>query len=152
MMVKQESAITVEALQEENALLLRELQSVAVHTNPHLESVLHGVIDSIPDALVVVLEDATIAGANEAASELFGYEHAELLRMELCDLMPERYREAHREHRRTYFEDPKRRRMGQHMETPALHKDGHEFPIRAALSTMTVGGKQYALCVVRDVD
>ena len=73
-------------------------------------------LDSVPDALVVIREDATIGYINRQTEIWFGYERGELFGKNLEILIPERYRESHREKRSKYFEKPTPRPMGSGLE------------------------------------
>ncbi|MGV3617438.1 MAG: PAS domain S-box protein [Fimbriimonas sp.] len=145
---QQEAALS--ELREENAKLIADLQDVATAASEE-GSLYLGIIENAPDAILLVAEDGTIRGANLAARELFGYETAEIVGASLLMLMPERFRERHREHREEYVRDPRRRAMGEHLETPALRKDGTEFFVRATLSAMPTPSGLLVTCVLREV-
>jgi PAS domain S-box-containing protein len=145
---QQEAALS--ELRDENAKLIADLQGVATAATEE-GSLYLGIIENAPDAILLVSEDGTVKGANIAARELFGYESSEIVGSSLLQLIPERFRDRHREHREEYVRDPRRRAMGEHLETPALRKDGTEFLVRATLSAMPTPNGLLVTCVLREV-
>jgi PAS domain S-box-containing protein len=145
--LKAEQEAAVEQLRRENEELVQKLQSEATAG----ASFYHDLLENAPDALILVGEAGVIEMANSAACDLFGYEHGELEGADLTVLVPPRLREIHRVHRADYIDDPTRREMGEHLETPAVKKDGTEFRIRAALSAINSPTGLIVTCAVRPV-
>lgn len=134
-------------LREKNAALLAQLQAASSSAS----SLTAEIIENAPDAMILVTADGTLTSANLTAHELFGYLSGEMAGLNLLALIPERFRERHREHRDEYVRNPRRRAMGEHLETPALRKDGTEFRVRAALSAITTKDGLVITCVLREV-
>ena len=147
-MMRAEREEAVEALRRENEQLVRELQ---VKVASGSVSIYRDLLENAPDAMLLVKESGVIEHANAAARELFGYEKDELQGADLIQLIPSRYRDQHGEHREEYIRDPQRRQMGSHLETPALHKDGSEFLVRASLSAINTGNGTLVTCALRAV-
>ena len=139
----------VESLRRENQHLIEELESQGAPANSLF---CHDLLENAPDAMVVVSEGGNIEQVNVAARELFGYSDGELIGKSLQILIPERFRHVHTEHREGYVKDPQRRQMGNHHETPALRKDGTEFPVRAALSAIQTPNGLIVMCVIRELE
>lgn len=146
--MRAEREAAVAELRLENEQVVRDLHASVLAGDVDFYRTL---LDAAPDAMILVTKDGLLAHANRAAGELFGYEPEEMLGMELLDLVPERFRTKHKEHREEYVTDPKRREMGEHLETPALRKDGTEFKIRAALSAITAPEGLMVTCMIRAV-
>jgi PAS domain S-box-containing protein len=103
------------------------------------------------DASLVVSEEGVIVGANSEAYALFGYGPGELVGMDLEALLPERYREEHREKRLKYIQDPTPRVMSRALEVSALRKDGTEFRADVTLRPIHVESSVFVLCSLKDV-
>jgi len=110
-----------------------------------------GILDSLPDAVLLVRTDGTIAYANSTAESLFGYSVEELLRLDLEMLIPDRLRAAHASHRADYFTEPDSRPMGLGLDLYALRKDGSEFPVDISLSYAGEMEDHAAVAAIRDI-
>jgi PAS domain S-box-containing protein len=108
-------------------------------------------LESAPDAIVLAGADGRIALINRRVEELFGYTRAELLGEDIELLVPERLREAHREHRAHYLAAPRTRDMGAGLELHGRRRDGTEFPIEVSLSPLADSGATRVITVIRDV-
>lgn len=140
----------LEKLRRENEQHLQEVQR-ASQQSADSHSLFEQIIENAPDAILLVSESGVISTANRAAHELFGFDEAELNGRPVDELIPLRFRDGHGDHRKEYLENPQRRAMGSHLETPALRKGGEEFLIRAALSAITTPTGVLITCAVREV-
>lgn len=102
--------------------------------------------------MVLVTELGRVSSANAAAHELFGYVPGTMVGLEVLQLMPERYRVEHVQHREAYVSSPSRRAMGEHLATPALKADGTEFNVRASLSAVPSPTGLMIICALRPVN
>jgi PAS domain S-box-containing protein len=117
----------------------------------HAEENFQGLLESAPDAMVIVGADGLIALVNRQTEQLFGYRRKELLARPVEILVPGRFRDRHPHHRDTYFADPKLRRVGPGLQLYARRKDGTEFPVEISLSPLkTVSGTTVS-AAIRDV-
>jgi PAS domain S-box-containing protein len=147
-MLRSEHETTLQDLRKENQELTRALSEPGTLD----ERFYRDLLANAPDAILLVTETGRIQYANEAAGDLFGYSSEELEQLDVGHLIPEVYRNRHAEHRADYVRDPKRRQMGEHLQTPALHRTGAIFRIRAALSAISRAEGMVVMCVVRAVE
>jgi two-component system, sensor histidine kinase len=111
---------------------------------------IRNVLDSVPDAIIIIDAVGSIVFSNHQVSELFGYEANEIKGQPVEVLLPERFRHRHVAHRRNYNEHVRIRPMGVGLELYALRKDGTEFPVEISLSPMISGAEHLAVAAIRD--
>jgi protein-histidine pros-kinase len=123
----------------------------AINTLDDSEAYFRNVLESAPDAMIIVDEQGKIAIVNAQVETMFGYERQEILGRKIETLLPERSREQHVSHRERFVRDPKLRPMGKGLDLLAKRKDGSEFPVEISLSPVRTGGVGFVSSVIRDV-
>ncbi|HKR98733.1 MAG TPA: PAS domain S-box protein, partial [Candidatus Dormibacteraeota bacterium] len=123
----------------------------AEHELREAEAHFRGLIESAPDAMVIVGEDGTIVLVNVQAEELFGYPRAELVGRPVETLLPKGLRRRHVRHREDFMTDPRTRPMGEGMDLLARRRDGSEFVAEISLSPLRTESGLLVSAAVRDI-
>lgn len=108
-------------------------------------------LESLPDALVMVNVTGRVVMVNSQAERMFGRTRAEILGEPVEVLLPSRFRGAHHAHRAGYFAQPHTRAMGAGLELFGLRKDGSEFPVEVSLSPLETTEGLLVSSAIRDV-
>lgn len=111
----------------------------------------HDLMESTPEAMMIVGRDDRIVLANSQAADLFGYEAAAMQGRPVEMLMPVRFRARHSGHVRQFGLDPRPRPMGAGLDLRGLHAQGNEFPIDVKLSSMHPPDDGMIIAVIRDI-
>ena len=112
---------------------------------------LSALLESAPDAMVIVDQAGNIILVNSQAVRLFGWPRDELLGQRIEALIPARHRSVHPEHRRTYFAHAEVRSMGAGAELYGLRRDGSEFPAEVTLSPLQTAQGLVVSSAIRDI-
>jgi PAS domain S-box-containing protein len=108
-------------------------------------------LESAPDAMVIVGERGKIVLVNEQAETLFGYSRRELIDQPVEMLVPERLRAGHAGFRAQYSGAPMARPMGRGRELWGVRKDGAEFPVEISLSPIETDEGTLVSSAIRDI-
>lgn len=110
------------------------------------------VIESALDAVVTMDAEGTITGWSPQAESIFGWSEAEALGRPVDEtIMPERYREAHREGLARYLATGEARVLNRRVELTALRRNGEEFPIELSIAPIRAGDTINFSAFVRDI-
>ena len=110
-----------------------------------------GLLESAPDAMIIVNQAGIIELVNTQAIMLFGYTQDELIGQPPEMLVPERFRRHHSSHRAGYAVNPHPRAMGHGRELFGLRKDGSEFATEISLSPLETPAGTLIISAVRDI-
>jgi len=108
-------------------------------------------LESAPDAMVIIDASGTIVMVNRRTEELFGYSRDEITGQPIEQLMPQRFRETHPERIRSFFSNPSARPMGSGLELFGCSRTGREFPVEISLSPIETEDGALVASSLRDI-
>jgi len=112
---------------------------------------IESVLSSSRDPTVIIDAAGLIRSANGQVSSVFGYSPEEIIGHSIEELMPERFRARHVEHRKHYVANPRIRPMGFGLALFGQRRDGTEFPMEISLRPFEdEGGDRFIAAAVRD--
>jgi two-component system sensor kinase FixL len=126
---------------------LRFLARDALAREAHLQSIL----DTVPEAMIVIDERGTIQSFSSAAERLFGCSAAEAIGQNVKTLMPSPYRENHDGYLARYMGTGERRIIGIGRVVVGERKDGSTFPMELAVGEMKSGDQRFFTGFIRDL-
>jgi PAS domain S-box-containing protein len=126
---------------------LKRAQSELAAREAHLRSIL----DTVPEAMVVIDESGLITSFSAAAGQLFGYAEEEVLGRNVKMLMPPPYREGHDGYLDRYMKTGEARIIGYGRVVTGLSKDGATFPMELAVGEARTSGKRIFTGFIRDL-
>jgi two-component system sensor kinase FixL len=115
------------------------------------EAHLRSILDTVPDAMVVIDEKGTVQSFSPTAERLFGWNAADAIGRNVAMLMPEPWREAHDGYLHRYLTTGERRIIGRGRVVVGERKDGSTFPMELSVGEMSSGGKRFFTGFVRDL-
>jgi two-component system sensor kinase FixL len=113
----------------------------------HVQSIL----DSVPEAMVVIDEAGRMQSFSSAAERLFGWDAREVIGKNVNILMPSPYREDHDGYISRYLRTGERRIIGIGRVVVGERKDGSTFPMELAVGEMRSGDKRFFTGFIRDL-
>ncbi|MGD0719913.1 MAG: PAS domain S-box protein [Roseiarcus sp.] len=126
---------------------LRRVQDELASREAHLRSIL----DTVPEAMIVIDETGLISSFSAAAGQLFGYTEDEVLGRDVKILMPPPYQDGHENYIERYMKTGEARIIGFGRVVTGLSKDGVTFPMELAIGEARTNGRRIFTGFVRDL-
>ena len=124
---------------------------VDISSRKRLEERFRQVVESAPNAMVMISRRGNIEMVNAQAERVFGYARKEMLGQSIEMLVPERFRANHPNLRGAFFHNPESRPMGAGRDLYGLKKDGSEFPIEIGLNPIETDEGTMVLSAIVDI-
>ena len=115
------------------------------------EALLRSILETIPDALVVIDERGRIHSFSTAAERLFGWTASDAIGRNVSVLMPSPYREGHDSYLAHYLTTGERRIIGIGRIVAGQRRDGSIFPMELAVGEVRLPGARFFTGFVRDL-
>ncbi|MGZ8416323.1 MAG: PAS domain-containing sensor histidine kinase [Methyloceanibacter sp.] len=115
------------------------------------EAHLRSILDTVPDATVVIRENGTIQSFNVAAERLFGYRESAVTGKNVSMLMPQPYRDEHDRYMQRYLTTGEKRIIGIDRVVTGQRQDGSTFPMKLEVGEMRSGERRFFTGFVRDL-
>ncbi|MGE3979028.1 MAG: PAS domain S-box protein [Nitrospira sp.] len=113
---------------------------------------LNSIVQSAMDAIITLDQDQNILLFNKAAETLFRCSADEALGTPISRFIPVRVRQHHHSHIMNFQQSPVTARpMGRPGTVTGLRTDGHEFPIEASISQVSIGRQSLCTVILRDI-
>ena len=115
------------------------------------EELFRKAVEASPHGMVMVDGAGRIRLCNALFAQMLGWFTDELTGMSIEEVLPERVRSVHREHRARFAQNPLARVMGKGRDLFALRRDGTEIPVEVGLNPIEIDDTSYTLASVIDI-
>jgi len=115
------------------------------------ERQLRALLESAPDAMLMVDAEGAILYANQVAFQMFRYTPEEMATLNVDALVPQSMRRQHSEKRKAFAKAPSARTMAPSATLLARRKDGVEFPIEVGLSPFRINEVDVVIASITDI-
>lgn len=110
-----------------------------------------GLLESAPDAMLIVNEEGCIQISNKQAEKLFGYSSLELKNKPVELLIPEKFMHTYKTNNNNFFTTIKTSEAEKSEDLYALHKNGEKIPIQISLSPLETEEGLLISVAIRDI-
>ncbi|GAB3007488.1 hypothetical protein GCM10027284_27000 [Cyclobacterium sediminis] len=109
------------------------------------------ILEFAPDAIVIINSSGTIQYVNQQLENIFGYANHEAIGQKIEFLLPEKLREKHKSHIKSFFQSSNFRPMGKGLELYGQRKNGENFNVEISLIPVQLNGDSLVMATIRDV-
>ena len=129
----------------------RALAARSTIATRHQQALLRAIVDTAPDALIVIDQNGLIQSFSRSAELLFGYGAAEVVGRNVSMLMPTGHREAHDGYLKRYLRTGERRIIGIGRVVEGRTKDGRRMPVELSVGEARVANHRIFIGFIRDL-
>ncbi|MDR3507890.1 MAG: PAS domain S-box protein [Caulobacteraceae bacterium] len=115
------------------------------------EAHLQSILDTVPDAMVVIDEQGVMLSFSAAAQRLFGWTAQEAVGQNVKLLMPDSYRRAHDGYLQRYRQTGERRIIGVGRIVVGERRDGSTFPVELSVAEVRTKERRFFTGFMRDL-
>lgn len=115
------------------------------------EAHLRSILETVPDAMVVIDEKGLIRDFSSAAERMFGWTVRDVIGRNVSMLMPEPYRSGHDDYLARYYRTGEKRIIGRGRVVVGERRDGSTFPMELAVGEMLAVGERHFTGFIRDL-
>lgn len=115
------------------------------------EAHLRSILDTVPEAVIVIDERGTIRSFSATAVRLFGWQPEEVIGRNVSILMPTPYREEHDGYLKRYETTGERRIIGIGRIVVGERKDGSTFPMELSVGEAQISQERFFTGFIRDL-
>ena len=137
-------------LYQDVSLHLKELEGQITERKQAQEQ-LHLVVESAPNAIMLVSSNGRLRLVNAQVENYFGYDRTELIGMDINELIPHRFRSQHRVQLAEFLKSPHPRPMGTGRDLYGLRKDGTEFPAEIGITPLDSLDESLVMVTIIDI-
>ncbi|WP_339901897.1 PAS domain S-box protein [uncultured Cyclobacterium sp.] len=109
------------------------------------------ILEFAPDAIVIINSSGIIQYVNQQFEHIFGYAKHEAINKEIEFLLPEKLKEKHKSHIKSFFLSSNFRPMGKGLELYGQRKNGENFNVEISLIPAQSNGDSLVMASIRDV-
>jgi two-component system sensor kinase FixL len=115
------------------------------------EARLRSILQTVPDAMIIIDEQGRIESLSATAERLFGYSLGDVAGKNVSHLMPSPYREQHDSYLKRYLSTGERRIIGIGRIVVGQRKDGTTFPMHLTVGELRSAERHYFTGFIRDL-
>ncbi|WP_082675345.1 PAS domain S-box protein [Aureimonas ureilytica] len=122
-----------------------------IHERKVADEHMRSILETVPDAMIVIDEKGTIHSFSKTAERLFGYTSGEIVGQNVRRLMPEPYQSFHDGHLARYVATGERKVIGIGRIVIGQRRDGSTFPMELSVGEIRTGTGHFFTGFIRDL-
>jgi two-component system sensor kinase FixL len=142
--------LQLDRLEVRRAMVVDEREKASAELEDR-EADLRAILETVPDAMIVIDEQGVVTSFSKTAERQFGYSPGEVIGRNISMLMPQPYRGAHDGYLERYRTTGERRIIGIGRVVVGERKDGSTFPMELAVGEVRSRGSRHFTGFIRDL-